>query len=167
MLNKNDILDSLLTEIEIVRHLATKVPDNGLEYRPTEGQRNTLETLRYLSFCGIGGTLAMVDGDWDGYRKWAEAAETLTAEEFPAALDRQADALQLAFAKLSDEDFATRKAKHPMGHEMSLRSSLLEVPLKWMVGYRMQLFLYCKAAGNSEIGTANCWVGIDLPKAAK
>ncbi|MDF1836746.1 MAG: hypothetical protein P1V35_02660 [Planctomycetota bacterium] len=166
MLNKNDILSSMLDEIRIVRHLATKVPAGGLEYRPTEGQRTTLEVLRYLAFCAMGGATSMIDGNWDGYREWSASTESISGEEIPAALDRQEEGLKELFGNLSDEDFANKTAKHPLGHELSLGRALLEVPLKWMVGYRMQLFLYIKSAGNGEIGTANCWGGIDMPKPA-
>ncbi|MFT4647570.1 MAG: hypothetical protein ACI87O_000967 [Planctomycetota bacterium] len=163
MLNKDDILSSLLDEIRIVRHLATKVPAGSMDYSPTQDQRNTLGVLRYLSFCAIGGTTALIEGNWDGYRKWNDETAELTAEQIPAALDKQAECLTEMFGKLSDDDFANRTVKHPMGHELSMSRGLLEVPLKWMVGYRMQLFLYAKAAGNSDIGTANCWAGIDMP----
>jgi len=29
---------------------------------------------------------------------------------------------------------------------------------------RMQLFLYAKESGATDIGPANCWVGVDAPK---
>ncbi len=63
MLNKNDLLSSFLSEIEIVRHLTTKVPADRMDYRPSEGQRSALELLRYLASCGVGSACAMVDGN--------------------------------------------------------------------------------------------------------
>jgi hypothetical protein len=39
------------------------------------------------------------------------------------------------------------------------------VPLPSSAGgmaYRMQLFLYAKAAGNHAIQTPNCWAGVDV-----
>jgi hypothetical protein len=36
--------------------------------------------------------------------------------------------------------------------------------LKTLVAYRMQLFLYLKSCGVSEIGPANCWAGVDAPR---
>ena len=59
MLSRHDILDSLLREIQITRHLFGKVPEGAMDFRPSEGQRSTLELLRYQSFCGLGGTYAM------------------------------------------------------------------------------------------------------------
>ena len=163
MLTKNDLLDSLLRENEIVRHLATKVPASGLEHRLTEGQRSSLELLRYCSFCGIGGALAMSTGNWDGYKQWSEKSSNLSFDEIPAALDRQADAFKGFFAEVTDEAFANQTAKTPLGEELPLGRALLETSLKWMTAYRMQLFLQAKSAGNAEIGTANCWGGVDMP----
>lgn len=164
MLDKNDLLDAMLREIETIRHLATKVPAGGHDFRFTEGQRSTLELLRYASFCGMGGALAMTHGNWDGYKEWSEKTSALEASEIPAALDAQAAGLKGLFAEISDEDFAKKRVKTPVGEEMPLGRALLETAGKWMVGYRMQLFLQAKAAGNADIGTSNCWVGMDMPK---
>ncbi len=167
MINKNDILNSLLSEIEIVRHLATKVPAGCMDYRPTEGQRSTLEVLRYLASCAAGGVSAMVDGNWDGYQKWSQSVAEMTSEGISDALDRQADGLKEIFASIPDEDFANRMVQNPLGQEFTLGRALMEMPLKWMVAYRMQLFLYAKGAGNTEIGTYNCWGGMDAPVETK
>ncbi len=164
MLSKSDVLDAILTECDIAVHLHGKLPEGSLEYRPTEGQRNTLDLLRYLSFCAIGGSRAMVEGGWEGYSEVAERSKTMEAADFPAAMERQKNELRGYFAEISDDDFATKDAAKPTGETVKLGRALLDLPLKWMVGYRMQLFLYAKAAGNTEIWTPNCWAGIDWEK---
>jgi hypothetical protein len=30
-------------------------------------------------------------------------------------------------------------------------------PFRWLVGYKMQMFLYLKAAGNLQLKTADVW----------
>ena len=45
MLDRHDVLDSMLREIRITRHLVEKVPPGGMDLRPTPGQRSTLELL--------------------------------------------------------------------------------------------------------------------------
>lgn len=164
MLDRSDLLDALLREIQITRHLFGKVPAGGMEFRPSEGQRSTLELLRYLSFCGLGGTHAMVDGDWTRYQELAAAADNLGEEDIPAALEAQAEGLKAAFGAISDEAFAQQEATSPRGEKMTLGKALLEHPVKWMVAYKLQLFLHCKLAGNGEIWTPNCWGGIDMER---
>jgi len=165
MLSKDDLLDSLLHECEVAKHLATCLPADKVDERMTPGQRSHLEVVRYLSYCAIGGTLFILDGDFDGYHAWQSKHEALTLEQFPAAMDAQMDALREAFARLQPSDFE-REVKHPAGHTLTLKRALLELPLKWMVGYRMQLFLCAKLAGNADIGTMDCWHGKSAPAPA-
>ncbi len=166
MLGKNDILDSLLRECEISKHLATKMPGGDMDFRPCASQRSMLELMRYQSFCGLGGSYAMFDGNWDRYRALSEGADALEAAGFGAAMDKQADGLREFFGELTDEAFETRPAKTPLGEELPLGRTLLELPVKWMTAYRMQMYLYCKQAGNDEIWTPNCWAGIDMERPA-
>ena len=166
MLGKKDVLDSILREIEIVKHLATKIPSGGHDYRPSPDQRSTLELLQYLSFCGLGGAYSAADGNFDRYQELSKASESVTAEGFGAAMDAQADQLKSFFAELSDESFEKGEGMHPLDGKMPLAFALVEVPLKWMVAYRMQLFLYCKAAGNDTIWSPNCWGGVDMDRPA-
>lgn len=164
MLDKNDLLDAILNECKICSHLFTKIPDGGLEYRPTPKQRNTIELLRYLSFCGIGACRTMAANDWDEYTAVAERAKDMTAEEFPAAMARQKQELTEFFDGLTQEDVETRRAQTPMGEDLSLEQALVALPLTWMTAYRMQLFLYAKQAGNKDIWTPDCWAGVSMEK---
>ena len=52
VLTKAELIGSLQNEVRILLHLCTKVDRDRLDYRPTAGQRSTLELLRYLSFMG-------------------------------------------------------------------------------------------------------------------
>ena len=163
MLKKDDFLSSLLHECNVCLHLYGELPPDGLEYRQSPAQRSTLELLRYIAFCGIGGTCEVVDGGWDGYKHWEERHGSISAEEFPAAMERQKEALRAKFAEFTDDDL-TREATLPMGVKTKLSRALLEVPVKWMTGYRMQLFLNVKAAGNQGISTRDCWLGASKPE---
>lgn len=164
MLSRHDVLDSLLREIQITRHLFGKVPAGAMGFRPSEGQRSTLELLRYQSFCGLGGTYAMIDGGWDRYQGLAAASNELGEGDILAALDAQAEGLEQVYGSMTDEAFASQEATSPRGEKMTLGKALLEHPVKWMTAYKLQLFLYCKLAGNDEIWTPNCWGGVDMER---
>lgn len=164
MLTKDDIRDALLKECDICLHLFGKLPEGETGYRPTPKQRSTLELLRYLTHCGVSGTRAMVEGTWAAFEEGEKRTSAMPASEFPAAMERQKREIAELFARLTDEQFARQEAKLPTGETVKLGRALLDAPLRWMIGYRMQLFLYAKSAGNHGIGTANCWAGIDWPK---
>ncbi|MEN8148715.1 MAG: hypothetical protein ABFS86_02760 [Planctomycetota bacterium] len=52
----------------------------------------------------------------------------------------------------------------PWGAPTTVAAGLMDMPLKVLVAYRMQFFLYLKACGLADIGPANCRAGVDLPK---
>ncbi|RKY18649.1 MAG: hypothetical protein DRQ55_12780 [Planctomycetota bacterium] len=165
MLTKDDLLQSLLAECDIAVHLFGKLPAGAMDYRPSENQRTTRELLQYLGFCGIGALSAMTDGNWDGYQAWAERLGKRSVDDFVSTMEEQKAALTEAFAQLTEDDML-RDATLPVGTVVSLERALMETALKWLVGYRMQLFLYAKAAGNDEIWTPDCWVGVSMPRDA-
>ena len=64
MFDKDTLRDEMLRECDIIRHLATKIPEGTDDWKPTEGQRTMLQSLRYLSFAPLGGARTMVANDW-------------------------------------------------------------------------------------------------------
>jgi len=167
MISRNSLEESILRECDICLHLFTKLPPESYDHRPTSGQRSTAELLRYLSFVAIAYMKCMSSGDWSAWREYGAQAKEMPPGEFPAAMKRQMGELREIFAGLTEEDLETRMVRVPWGEEMPMGPAILETVLKWMVGYKMQLFLYAKASGASEISTANCWRGIDSPPAEK
>jgi hypothetical protein len=159
---KADLLDSMLHECDIAIHLHGKIPDGGLDYRPSEEQRSTLELLRYLSFCGLGFVDALESGNWDGYTAMSNESEGMAAEDFPAAMERQKEGLRERLGGITDDDLANREAQMPWGASFTLGRALLSLAYSSLAAYRMQLFLYAKAAGNPDLKTPNCWAGVDM-----
>ena len=163
MISKQDLLDMMLRECRIILHLHGKIPADSLDFSFTPPQRNTLDLLRYLSFVALGSTHALLDGTFDKYQEMAKQAEELSADAFPQAMQSQMEGLTALFEQFSDADLADREVKLPWDEVTSLGRALLMFPHGCLVAYRMQLFLHAKGAGNTEIGTANCWAGMDMP----
>lgn len=80
-------------------------------------------------------------------------------------MERQKQAIAGIFETMTPPQCATQEATMPAGEKLELGRALLQGPMRWVTGYRMQLFLFAKAAGAKGIGTANSWMGIDWPKA--
>lgn len=156
---KDALTAALQHECDIAVHLFGQLPPGGLAYRASEGQRTTLELLRYLAFCGIGSTRWAVEDDLGAYKAEAARVADMEGPGFPAAMKAQRQALTNYLAGLSDEELATHEAKVPWGEAVPLGRALLEMPLKWMTGYRMQLFLQAKAAGATDLKTSDNWAG--------
>lgn len=161
MINKDQIAASMLFECDVAKHLHTKLTAEAYEYKPTGGQRSTLDLLRYLSVCGIAGIRALHESNWKAFGRFTDRAATMKAESFPDAMDLQKREIKEYFDSVSERDLETKDAALPIGGTQLLGQAILDLPFKWLPAYKLQLFLYAKATGASEIGTANAWMGID------
>jgi hypothetical protein len=161
MITKEHLAASMLRECDIAKHLFTKVPEGGFDYRPSPDQRSTLELLRYLAICGIGGIRAMEANDLAVLNEYKDQVADMEAAAFPETMDHQKVQIREYFAGVDDRTLETIEAKLPGAGAMPLDVAIMNGPLKWLTAYRMQLFLYAKASGAPGLGTANAWAGID------
>ena len=161
MIRKEHLGASMARECDIAKHLFTKLGSAAMDYRPSPSQRSTIELLRYLSVCGIAGIRCMADQDWQPFGKYISQAETMTAEAFPEAMNRQKGEIEAFFASVTEDRLETQDAPLPGGGTLALGLAILNGPFKWLAAYKLQLFLYAKANGATDIGTANVWAGID------
>lgn len=162
MYTKENLIASIENEFRIIKHLSEKIPHGTDGYRPTEGQRTTLELLQYLSAIFANATHVIYEGTTDAYKTGPCNPTETTVENFPSKMDAQLVAWKELMAKFDDAQLATVINLYGMG-EMTKGRYLVENLLKWAAAYKMQLFLYCKASGNSSINTANLWGGVDMP----
>ncbi|MEO7425356.1 MAG: hypothetical protein ABI036_09220 [Fibrobacteria bacterium] len=143
-------------ESQICINLFGKIPPGGLDYRPTPGQRNTLELLRYLSYGPYNGLMKTLSGDWQMGRSTAEVTAGMPASDFADRMAWQAEAAARELRSVSVATLDLEMA-YPWGETMKRGEGLSLYPMRWLTGYRMQLFLYLKAAGATQLNTADCW----------
>jgi len=160
MITKEQYIASLVKELDIIKHLYTKVDASKLDYRPTPGQRSTLELLQYLGHHTHTAVSAYIAGSQDKYMELAKNSESITYDNFPAKMDEQIAFVKEAVGALTDEDF--KRESTIWGNTQPLAVQLLG-NLKNATAYKMQLFLYIKSCGNESINTMNLWVGMDAP----
>jgi hypothetical protein len=159
MYTKAAFLKTVKLETKIIKHLASLVPANSYDYRPTPGQRSTLELLRYLTTCGATSAIYAATGTWDHYEKMDAEAKQLQPADIAKALDKQARLIAKAVKPFSDAKMQKTKVKTWAGATITLGEGLIDMVLKQLVAYRMQLFLYAKASGASDLGTSDVWMG--------
>lgn len=161
MISKEQIAASMMFECDVAKHLHTKLTPASYDYKPTSGQRSTIELLRYLSVCGIAGIQSLYTSDWKTFSKYTERASAMKAEEFPAAMDLQKREIKEFFESVTERDLETKDAKLPAGGTQLLGQAILDLPFKWLPAYKLLLFNYAKATGTLDINTANAWMGMD------
>ena len=158
MIDKNDLLNAIADEVAIVKNLYTMIPDGGLDYRPTPGQRSIRELLQYLTITLQAPMSLMEDGDFSRNETFREKAQSFDIEDFPAQMDQQLQVLRTELDGMTQEAFEQKPAYLPTGSEKTYEWAFLHIMLPWIAGYKMQLFLYIKQAGNTDIGTPECWM---------
>ena len=163
MYSKNNFLESVGLETQICKHLHSKIDDDKLDYKPTEGQRSLLELIQYLTACIDVSTRCLIDNDWSRAGEYLEKIKDVTIDNFCDRMDRQLAAVTDMVSPLTDSDLTTKETSFPTGATAILGPALVNFPLKFATAYRMQLFLYLKATGRSELNTLNCWFGVDAP----
>lgn len=161
MISKEQVAAGMIRECDICCHLFSKLTPDAYTYQPSASQRTTIELLRYLSVCGIAGIRSLADRDWKRFGEHLDRAKGMPAQGFPAAMDRQKAEIAAFFASVTEETLETQQAPVPTGGTEPLGLAILNGPFKWITAYKLQLFLYAKATGAAEIGTANAWAGID------
>lgn len=166
VLSTSELVASLQDEVRVLLHLIGKIEPAMLDYRPTPGQRSTLELLRYLSM--MGPTLVRMGKagtfDADAWTAAEHAAATCSFDEATQALAGHADEYAALLADLSDADMRTEVTM--FGPPSSRGAFLVTTVLCGLAAYRMQLFLYLKACGRHELDSMNLWAGVDGQAAA-
>lgn len=165
ILTKDELLSALNGEVHLWLHLASKVDPAHLDYRPAPNQRSVIELLRYMAVMPpihLRGAL----GDAFDIKAWSQAWSTGEAAARNLTLGQIKEAIAehpLLFAELlgplSDADL--RFEFEMFGSKTSRGRKIVTLVLCHYSAYRMQLFLYLKAAGRDELNTMNLWAGMD------
>jgi hypothetical protein len=163
VLTKEELIASLQNEVRILVHLAGKVDQSKLDYRPTSTQRSTLELLQYMAIMGPTLVAVIKAGVFDP-AVWAPAqaaSKALNFDQAVVAIQEQSDEFVRLFSAWTEADF--RAEVDMFGRKSSRGSILVNLVLSAYAAYRTQLFCYLKSCGRDELSTMNLWAGMDAP----
>src|SRR5262249_16485090 len=124
VLTKDELISSLQNEVRILVHLAGKVDNAKLDYRPTPKQRSTIELLRYMVIMGARLVSAVKGGNFDG-AAWGAAqakAEAMNFDQVVAAIAAQSDEFAQTVGAMTDADL---RGEIEMFGRKSSRGSIL------------------------------------------
>jgi hypothetical protein len=161
VLTQNELIGALQHEVNVLQHLCTKVDSSSLNYRPTPGQRSSLELLQYLAVMGPVLVKSALAGSFlqDEWVARSKAASEQSFEQLVGTLAAHADEYKALLATQPDSAF--RKDIEMFGTKYSVGSFIVSLVLGGLAAYRTQLFCYLKSCGRTELGTANLWRGVD------
>lgn len=161
VLTRSELIGSLQHEVRVLLHLASKIEPTMLDYRPSPAQRSMMELLQYLAMMGPTLVQAARNGRFDP-AAWTAAERATRARDFGqtvAAIAGHGEEYARLFAELREGDF--RAEIEMFGQRTTRGAFIVNVVLCGCAAYRMQLFLYLKACGLTELNTVNLWAGTD------
>ncbi len=161
MITKQQFIDSCLKEVRIYKHLYGKIVPGTMDFRPTEKQRTLKELLQFLMHAFAFEVKGIEVGTIGDFAAGAKEAALVSPELFLEKMDELGEVIKSTVEKLNDEQLNEEIDLFGHGMKQTRATWLLELILKNMVGYKMQLFLYIKQTGNDSIGTADVWRGQD------
>ncbi len=164
---KDFLCNSIIKEMKIVRRLATKIAADQADFRPKEGIRSITELLQYLSVCGTNPIAYWYRKDTAvDFRTFvtekAVTAKNITPQNFVAAMDQQIEQIQRLFKEITDTDLLNKEVDYPWGETAKLGEAIIETSIKWLTGYKMQLFLKLKLSSDQELKTPDLWRKTEL-----
>jgi len=167
VLTKQELIDSLRNEVRILAHLAGKVDQSMLDYRPTPTQRSMLELLQYMAIMGPAQIAVIKGGVFNReslgavWRPAEAMAKKMTFDEAVAAIAAQGDEDARELGAWTDADF--RALVDMFGTQTTRGRLLVDLVVSGHAAYRTQLFCYLKSCGRDELNTMNLWAGVDGP----
>ena len=160
---------TLLHELNVCQHLATKLERSNADWRPRENMRSTLELMRYIATITSATlphyiTMPAKEGARDRYIAVRAETAAMPFDGFTERLESEKAQILRYMPTITDADLG-RATHHPYnGADVSLIEALLSVQRN-LTAYRHELFLHAKLCGAS-VNTMNNWGGVDPKPAA-
>jgi hypothetical protein len=163
---KEHLLNNIEKEINICKRLYTKIPPDKMEFRPKEGLRSILELLQYLGIIGIVLPEYWLKKSGTDFTAFFVAmdkeARTMPHERFLTAMDEQMVTIKNLFNEISEDDLMNKEIDYPWGGKAPMGEAIIATSIKFLTGYKLQLFSLIKLCDDQKLGTADAWFLTDL-----
>jgi hypothetical protein len=161
------LMNSIIKEMKVIRRLGSKITNEQAMYTPKEGMRNLMEVLQYLSVCGTNTICYWYRNnkeiDFKSFVSSIKAqAQSVTPQNFVATMDAQIALVTALFEKITEEELWNKEVDYPWGDTATLGVAIMETSIKWLTGYKMQLFLTMKLSSDQVLTTPDLWRKTEL-----
>jgi hypothetical protein len=158
---KEHLLSNIEKEINICRRLFTKIPPGQMDFRPKEGLRSIIELLRYISIVGSAMPLFWLkNADTDFYQFFEtidQPSRSMLPEQFLEAMSKQMEHIRQLFGEIAEDDLVNKEVNYPWGGKAPFGEAIMATSVKFLTGYKLQLFLYLKLCDNQKLITPDAW----------
>jgi hypothetical protein len=161
MTHKENLLNSIEKEVGVIKALHSKITPEMLSYSPYEGMRTTEQILQYLTWCSSSTISYFLMEDkskaGDIYNKIYQESKTVNYDNFKERIDGELLKIKELFEQFTEEDLLSKEVLLPWQQPMILGQAIMDTVIKWLAGYKMQLFIYMKQNG-IKLDTGDCWI---------
>lgn len=167
MFTLEDLQAALTKEVAIIKHLSTKVPNapDGYAYKPSAYQRSLEELMKYmLTMWSTMVTMFKDPWNMEAVKTVKEVWQAIALDDFASWMDEQLAVVVAYLDSVSEDDLHGDIDPFGMWMDQPLKTYIFGALYQTFVAYRMQLFLYLKGAGNTDLDTYNVWMWMDNPK---
>ena len=157
---KQHLLFNLERELLLLKQLSKLIEEKDLDFRPGEKLRSTYELMQYLSNNGSVMMRWFLKNDVSTPEVRAIIAEqrkSLTLQNFEERIDEQIESIKKYFEEISEDDLSNKIIEMPSKEKLPLGAAIINGPIKWLTTYRMELFVYLKMNGRTDISTKEAW----------
>ena len=162
---KKHLLNNIEKEINICRRLYTKIQTGKMDFRPKEGLRSILELLQYLSIVGSAMPIFWLKESTDFNTFFGtidKAIKMMPYEGFLTAMDEQMITITDLFNEISEDDLMNREVTYPWGGKAAMGEAIIATSIKFLTGYKLQLFSLIKLCDDQKLTTSDAWFLTDL-----
>ena len=163
---KQDLLNSIIDEMKICRRLYTKIPKDKMDFRPKADMRSIHELLQYI--CIVGAALPdywLNESETDFFAAFnvkAAASKEIPHEQFLSVMNDQIELTKKLFDQISEDDLLNKEVIYPWGGKAPFGEALIASSVKFLTGYKLQLFLYVRMCSEQKLGTPDAWFITEL-----
>lgn len=155
---KATILASIEREILICKRLFTLLPPESYNYKPIEKTRSVLQLLKYMSWVAVSPIDSYVTDRSLIYKEYSDDSKNTTPENFLEKMDEQLKKIRSLMENVDNKMLEEKIVEVAWQEKFPMGMAITETSIKWLAGYKMQLFLYMKMSVNPDLNTGDCWI---------
>ena len=81
----------------------------------------------------------------------------MTPEQFPVVMDKQMATIKQLFSEISEDDLINKEVDYPWGGKAPMGEALIATSVKFLTGYKLQLFSLIKHCDDQILITPDAW----------
>ncbi len=164
---KQHLLNAIVKDMKICKRLYTKIPHDKMDFKPKGDIRSIHELLQYL--CIVGTAMPnywLNESETDFFNiffsKLAAASKQIPHEQFLSAMDDQIELINNLLDQISEDDLFHKEVIYPWGGKAPFGEAIISTSIKFLSGYKLQLFYLIRLCTDEKLGTADAWFKTEI-----